>query len=860
MVGRTISHYKILEKLGEGGMGVVYKALDTNLNRTVALKFLPQNVTQSETDRKRFIHEAQAASSLEHPNICTIHEIEQTDDGQLFIVMPAYEGIPLNKKIEQGPLPINEAIDIAAQIAEGLQASHEKGIVHRDVKSSNIFITEKGRVKIMDFGLARSVDMTQVTKTGMTVGTVPYMSPEQARGDKIDHRTDIWSLGVILYEMLTGRRPFNGNYAEAVVYQILNEEPEPVTGLRSNVPMELERIVMKAMRKENGSRYQHVDELLTDLYNLQKDITNRKTSRQINKPDVYNRRRVPLFTGMSVLIVIAVLLLTLSPIRHYFADMFGKSPVAGGKGLAVLPFHNVSGRPDDQMLTHGLMETLTSQIAQMELSQGVIWVSPTVDIIEEKISTVREARQNLGVDLVLSGSVHRLANRIHLTLNLIDTATRRILGSWNGQTDMENLADLHTDLIIQASRMLELELRPGDIERLELGGTKNSKALAHYLEGQGNLQRFDKEENISHAIDLFTKAITVDPYYAHAHAGLAEALWRMHEITRDPQFINRAIVKCTRALELDERNPSAYITLGMIRFGMGEYDHAVTHFRRAIEIDPINPDAYRELARAYDVLGMPDQAEFTYKRAIRLNPKYWKMHNALGGFYINHNRYEEAIESFREVIALVPDNVRGYSNLGVSYHYLNQLDRARTYYERAMAVGKSYAAASNLGTFYYAESRFEEASQMYEIALQLRDTDYNVWGNLASAYYWTPGKREKARDAYLRAIELANERLEINPHDLEAIIRIAGFYAAIEDREQAFHFIRQVENMEPVTSEVMYRLGAAYERLGERAEALYWIEKSLRNGYSIHDVLAQPELEGLYHDERFQRMIKEISG
>lgn len=223
MVGHTISHYKILEKLGEGGMGVVYKAHDTKLDRDVAIKFLSASHAATEQDKTRFIHEARAASALEHSNICTIYEIDETPESQMFLVMPAYEGIPLNKKIDDKPLAVNEAINIAIQIADGLQAAHEKGIVHRDIKSSNIFITNKGQVKVMDFGLARSAGMTQVTRTGITHGTVPFVSPEQARGEKVDHQTDIWSLGVVLYEMIAGRMPFRGSYSEAIIYQILNK-------------------------------------------------------------------------------------------------------------------------------------------------------------------------------------------------------------------------------------------------------------------------------------------------------------------------------------------------------------------------------------------------------------------------------------------------------------------------------------------------------------------------------------------------------------------------------------------------------------------------------------------------------------
>jgi len=273
MIGKTISHYKIIEKLGEGGMGVVYKAHDTKLDRTVALKFLPSHLGSGETEKHRFLNEAKAASALDHTNICSIYSIEETDDGNLFIVMAYYEGMSLKEKIEQGPLPIKDVVNYAHQIASGLQKAHEKGVVHRDLKPANIFITNDDQVKIIDFGLAKAAQRTILTKTGTTLGTVPYMSPEQAQGNTVDHRTDIWSLGVVMYEMVTGQLPFKSEYDTALVYSIVNEDPEPVTGLRSGVPMDLEWIINKCLEKDSGDRYQQVNEMLVDLRKVEKEIT-----------------------------------------------------------------------------------------------------------------------------------------------------------------------------------------------------------------------------------------------------------------------------------------------------------------------------------------------------------------------------------------------------------------------------------------------------------------------------------------------------------------------------------------------------------------------------------------------------------
>jgi len=283
MIGKTISHYKILARLGEGGMGVVYKAEDTRLKRLVALKFLPPSIMASEAEKTRFIHEAQAAAALNHPNICMIFEIDEAE-GQAFIAMEFIEGQSLKEKIEAGPLKLDEALSIAMQVAEGLQAAHEKQITHRDIKPANIMLTTKGQAKIMDFGLAKLAGRSALTKEGTTVGTIAYMSPEQARGEEVDHRTDIWAFGVVLYEMITGQLPFKGEYEQAVVYSILCEEPKPLTGLHTGVPMELERVVNKAMAKKAGERHQHIDEMLFDLRSLKKEIEAGVSKERLSKP------------------------------------------------------------------------------------------------------------------------------------------------------------------------------------------------------------------------------------------------------------------------------------------------------------------------------------------------------------------------------------------------------------------------------------------------------------------------------------------------------------------------------------------------------------------------------------------------
>jgi len=342
MIGKIISHYKILEKLGGGGMGVVFKAQDTKLDRTVALKFLPQHLHLDEEAEMRFISEAKAASSFDHPNICTIHDIGKADDDQLFIAMACYEGETLKKKLDKGPVNVEEAIDIAAQVAEGLKKAHQKGIVHRDIKPANIFITNDGLVKILDFGLAKVSSQLNMTKVGTTMGTVAYMSPEQTKGEEVDHRTDIWSLGVVLYEMLSGELPFKGDYEQAIIYSILNEEPKAISEMSTNVSSQLEEIVTKTLTKNSDERFQNADEFLSDLKTIGSQLKGVDGKTTVSQKKESKKKTPYFYAGISVIII----LITLMSILFFPEKEQGKSIGL----IAVLPFSNNKPDPETDYL------------------------------------------------------------------------------------------------------------------------------------------------------------------------------------------------------------------------------------------------------------------------------------------------------------------------------------------------------------------------------------------------------------------------------------------------------------------------------------------------------------------------------
>jgi len=418
MIGKTVSHYLILEEIGRGGMGVVYKAQDTKLKRTVALKFLPPELTRDKEAKKRIIHEAQAASALDHSNICTIHEVGQTDEGQVFIVMACYDGETLKEKISKGPLPIEESIDIAMQIANGLQEAHEKKIIHRDIKSTNVIVTEKGQVKILDFGLAKLAGQVKLTKTGTTIGTVAYMSPEQAKGEKIDQRSDIWSLGAVLYEMITGQLPFKGEYDQAAVYSIVNEEPEPITGLRTGIPLELEKVVKKLLAKNPEERYQHLDETLVDLRQLQKEKSKISKSRQ---PESTSKKKKIIFL-MSATVTAIVLLAAITFIIQKQRSKFITNRII------VVPFENKTGDESLDILGQMAAEMITQGISQISELEAVPFISvmDSYQKKKEESSAFTVAAQN-EAGVLITGSYYLQVENLFFRASIMDAEQEKLL-------------------------------------------------------------------------------------------------------------------------------------------------------------------------------------------------------------------------------------------------------------------------------------------------------------------------------------------------------------------------------------------------------------------------------------------------
>ncbi|MFC2094201.1 protein kinase [Bacteroidota bacterium] len=861
MIGKTISHYKILEKLGGGGMGVVYKARDTKLDRTVALKFLPPHLHLDEEAEQRFISEAKAASSFDHPNICTIYEINKTDEDQIYIAMACYERESLKEKLNNGPLKIDEITDYSIQIAKGLERAHEAGITHRDIKPANIMITNHGEVKILDFGLAKSLNDPGITKIGSTIGTASYMSPEQAKGTEVNHQSDIWSLGVVMYQMITGSAPFKGDYEQAVIYSILNEEPVPISEQSQNCPQLLIDIVNKCLKKNPSDRYQTTTELLDDLKIIANDpdgeskILQQKTGTNKTGGFFTNKKKLAVAAGVIILLIFLSSILPSG--LEFFKSLLGFNSAPAEQHLLVLPLTNIGGDESNQAFCDGLMETLSSKLTQIEQFEGSLWVVPSSEVIRNKIKSPDEANQRYGVNLAVTGSLQFLDNLLRLTLNLVDAKNLRQINSSVIDVKAKNISSLQNKSVIKLLEMLHIELEPELKDILSAGGTDVPEAYETYVQGRGYLQRYENVENIDKAINLFARATEFDSLYALAYAGLGESYWRKYEVTKISSWVELAEKECEKGFKLDSLLAPVNVTLGMIYSGTGSYEHAIDHFNRALLNEPSNAAAYRGLAKVYETLESFKEAERTFKRAIGLKPDYWAGYNDLGVFYYKRGRYEDAIDQFKMVIKLTPDNYRGYNNLGGIYYMLERREDAREMFERSLTIHKSYNIYSNLATLYFIEEKYEDAARTYELALELNENDYLVWGNLAAAYFLVEGKKSKAIDTYKHAIEIAEERLKVNPKDSDVISNLARYYSDIGNKKKSLKLLRQSLDIAPDNVEVMYRAASTYEKLGMRDDALEWIGNAIVNGYPRSEIESQPELKQLVTDERYQQMLRD---
>jgi serine/threonine protein kinase/tetratricopeptide (TPR) repeat protein len=745
MIGQTVSHYKIIEKLGGGGMGVVYKAEDTRLKRTVALKFLPPDLTRDDEAKTRFVHEAQAASSLDHNNICTIYEISEIDDGQLFIAMAYYEGETLREKIDRAPLKLEESIDTALQIAGGLAEAHQRGLVHRDIKPANILITKNGTAKIVDFGLAKLSGQTRLTKAGSTVGTVAYMSPEQARGEDVDHRSDIWSLGVILYEMVTGQQAFKGEYDNAVMFSIVSVEPEPLTGLRSGVPMELERIVKKAMEKSPDERYQHMDEMLVDLKHLQKDSGSSRSAMHapaMKSPVKSWAKRV--LIPAALLVALLVIFFLMKP--FLFEDVLVSEP----KPIAVIAFVNQTGDPSYDYLREAIPNLLITSLEQSRYLRVMTWERMN-DVVKQmgkaNMATIDkelgfELCRREGVNAIVIGSFIKAGEVFATDVKVLDVETKELLKSVSVRGEgVQSIINSQVDELSKAiARGVGLSERRVAASTTQIASVTTSSMEAYnaFLRGR---EQYEKGYWLE-ALPSLQQAVRLDTTFAMAYLYLGRAF---------------AIRANTRAAHENYRKAKAFAANASEKERLyidASYASAIDkNPGKRIEIlkimeqrYPKEKQVYADLGQYYAGQGMHKEAVDVYTKALVLDPQYGMVLNLMAYACADVGDYGMAIEYLGRYAAASPGEPDPLDSMGDMYFFLGDIEAATAKYKEALAIRPEFFSSYKIAYICALKEDYAAAVEWVDYFQKHSPPAISMGGARAwkSFYYWMMGQRRQS--------------------------------------------------------------------------------------------------------------------
>ncbi|TLY32211.1 MAG: tetratricopeptide repeat protein [Ignavibacteria bacterium] len=817
MLGQTISHYKILEKLGEGGMGVVYKAQDLRLNRLVALKFLPAGLIGSKDDIARFDQEARAISALNHPNIATIYDVDEAD-GQKYLVLEYIPSGTLKARLKElrtsgKELRLSEVVDFGIQIAEGLAHAHREGIVHRDVKTDNVILTKEGKIKITDFGLAKLAgEGKQLTKAGSTIGTAAYMSPEQIRAEEVDSQSDLFSYGVVLYELTTGHLPFRGEHEAALSYSIVNENPTPIKSLRPDTPAELERCILRCLEKDKSKRYRHAEEILSDLKSIQQTLSG----------------PVPIVPKRSALRWIAAGLAAALVLAGLYVFLPTRSESVDRKSIAVIPFKNFNEDKENEFFSDGITEDIITQLSKI----GDLKVIARTSVVRYKNSDkdLREIGKELGVATILEGSVRRADNHIRIVGQLIDTRTNEHIWADTYDRDMKDVFEIQSDVAQKIAAALQAKLSASEKAQIEKKPTGNVDAYGYHLKGREYYYRYHKQDN-DNAIELFKKALSLDPNYALAYAGLGDC------------YGQRAI-----------------------KFGYPTdwADSAVAASEKAIACDPNSAEGYKALGLAYAAKGLSRRALEAYQKSVSLNPNY---HPAVGNCaftYLYLGDLVEAVRWAKKDYAL--SAIEPFSNLLLGAVYMGLTDdaRAENWYQKTLDLQPDFIYPRvALSEMYLEQGDDKDAIDLALKGLELEPgnvTSLNMAGTAALFAGNYPGAKDYFERAYHVSRQIADFTIRSNG---------AGFGFALMKLGQPSESNRLFRETLALRSEevkqgnelplTFYDIASIHAALGEKEEAYTWLSKSIDGGWRDYRyTMRDPMMENLRGEKKFAQMMADL--
>jgi serine/threonine protein kinase/Flp pilus assembly protein TadD len=862
MIGKTISHYKILEKLGEGGMGVVYKAQDTKLKRTVALKFLPQELLCDSESKARFVHEAQAASALNHPNITTIYEIDEVNQ-KCFISMEYIEGKSIKELVKEKTLSVREVLDIAIQIGEGLNVAHKKDIVHRDIKSDNIMLTNEGVVKIMDFGLAKLKGVTKLTKTGSTLGTLQYMSPEQACGEEVDSRSDIFSFGVVLYEMVTGRLPFSGEHEAAITYSICNQEPEPLARYKTGVPEGLERIVDKALQKDVSTRYQTAADIVADLKGLQKETG----LGVFAKP---NKKLVPFLVPASIVFLLLLLFLILKPFEVEIVPK--KRAMAQENSLAIMYFENLVDREDSERLGEIVTNLLITDLSESEYMRVVssqrlydilkLLGKEGIKVIDRSVAS--EVATKANAKWMLLGNILQLEPQVVLTSQLVDVGSGKVAASQRitGEADEKIFSmvdkltvEVKKDLSLPAVAQKEPDPSVADVT------THSPEAYRYYLEGVDFSNKFYSRK----AEESFRKALEFDSTFAMAYFRLSEDVGTVDEhkrtlakaveysdrvSQREKHYIRakeawasggfaKSIEELHKLVERYPEEKDALCRLGSDYRNLEQFEEAVRYLNQAIEMDPLYKLAYNELAYTYTYMGDFDKSIWAINKYISLAPAEANPYDTRADLYAWNGKLDQAIESYKNALEIKPDYEMSLEKLGHMYVFKREYAKAESCYQKiASHSDKWYRPWGRLLLAYIPlyQGKFETALKLLDDGIaadRMEQTEKAVEAKLLDKAHILACKKDL--NSALRVVEMAMEINErFNPdyagRPFPIYARLLAENGDFEKaQEAALAFKRNIEEKDETQMKKYWQLLGNIEfAKGDAKTAVTYLEKATK--------------------------------